>query len=61
VSIRKTYNSTVTAPDGKTIVPRGVGTKIKGHGPLVDTPIPIKEIHMIPEFAKEILSVSTPN
>jgi hypothetical protein len=44
--------------DGKTIVPRGVGTK-KIRDNKTGYPIPIKKMHVIPEFAKRILSVST--
>jgi hypothetical protein len=58
VADEKPCNSTVNIADGKTIVPNGVGMK-KIRDNKTGYPIPIKKMHVIPEFAKRILSIST--
>ena len=58
VQNEKPCNSTINIADGNAITPRGVGTKtILDHKS--GYPLRIKKMHVIPEFAKRILSVAT--
>ena len=57
VKDEKACNITVNIADGNTISPRGVGTKVL-HDSVTGFPLHIKKMHVIPEFAKRILSVS---